>query len=286
VPRETTAISTTTPDGWRLSLEWSRPPAGRTAHGVVLLTHAMMASGRTLARLAAHLAAAGREVYVLDFRGHGASAPPTAREADWTFDDYVAFDLLAAQALVAHRSGLGPTEIDYLGHSLGGLVGVAAGSPFRRQVLVTTNLWRFRPGGGSWRRRATVRTWAGMARLLGYAPMRRLGMGSDDEPRGYVLQLSRWAFSGVWRSRDGTIDYGAQMAKVRTPTLALVASGDSLCTRSDASEFASQLGSSRVSVVEAGRARELALPFDPDHFGIVRDPRARPVWDAISEFLG
>jgi len=274
-----------TEDGWRLRLKRFAPPAGASGVGAVLAAHAMMARGRTLERMAARLAAAGLEVFVLDFRGHGGSAPPTARERDWWFDDYVRYDLPAARAAAAAAAQVREGALGYLGHSLGGLVSLAAGAPFLRQVLITTNLWRFGSGARtSWQRRVVLRAWVGSARLFGYAPARALRLGTDDEPRGYVTQMGQWARSGQWRSRDGAIDYWTRLREVRAPTLSLVAAGDRLCTRRDAAELLEPLGTAEKGLEVVGRRS--GLPFDPDHFGIVRDPRAQPVWDRIARFLG
>jgi predicted alpha/beta hydrolase len=269
-----------TEDGVRLLLRRFAPRRG-SGSGVVLLTHAMMVDGRTLLRLAGHLAAAGLEAWILDFRGHGRSTPPTARRADWTFEAYVERDLPAALDAVARASGCAAGAIDHVGHSLGGLVGLGAGAPFRRQVLLTTCWWRFRSRTSSLQRQLTMASYAAVARLVGYAPIRLLRLGTDDEPRGYVLQLAGWAFGRRWCSPSG-LDYEGRLRAVGTPTLSLVGAGDWLCTRADAGETIAPL-SGPHGVEEVGRAS--GLPFDPSHFELVRDRRAAPVWERIARFL-
>jgi predicted alpha/beta hydrolase len=258
-----------TADGWRLEL--SRfAPAG-SGQGAVLLTHAMMASARTLRSLAVGLSARGLDVFTLDFRGHGASAPPRARDADWCFDDYVRFDLPAA--IQAVRSTAGCSAVAYIGHSLGGLVGLAAGAPFSRQVLLATCVWRF-AGKVPWQRKAVMASYRTLVRTFGYAPIRRLRLGSDDEPKSYVEQIADCAFRGQWRSRDGHTDYAAQLATIRTPTLSLVAGRDALCSPRDAHGVFDSLGAreKELRVVEHVRG----------HFGLLRDGF---VWEDVARWI-
>ena len=245
------------------------PPSG-SGRGAVLLTHAMMASARTLAQLAVGLSSRGFDCFTLDFRGHGASAPPRARDTDWSFDDYVRFDLPAAVEGVARAAGA--SKIAYVGHSLGGLTGLAAGAPFARQVLLATCVWRFR-GKVPWPRVASMAAYRAIARMFGYAPIRAFRIGSDDEPRSYVEQLTDCAFGDHWTSRDGSVDYAAQLASIRTPTLSLVAGHDALCTRRDALEIVDALGGEKeLHVIEPVRG----------HFGLLRYGF---VWDGIAGWI-
>jgi len=258
-----------TADGWKLALGRYAPEgSGRAA---LLLTHAMMASARTLRSLATGLASRGFDVFALDFRGHGQSGPPRAREADWSFDDYVRFDLPAALDAVKRTARC--REVAYVGHSLGGLVGLAAGAPFSRQVLVATCVWRFGPRT-PWQRKLMMATYRRLVRTLGYAPIRALRMGSDDEPRGYVEQLTDCAFHDHWRSRDGTNDYAAGLGAIRTPTLSLVAGRDALCTRRDAQAVFDPLGA---------REKELrVVEHVSGHFGLLRDGW---VWEEVTRWI-
>jgi predicted alpha/beta hydrolase len=261
-------VEVETADGWKLAM--SRFPPSGSGHGAALLTHAMMASARTLAQLAVGLSTRGFDCFTLDFRGHGASAPPRARDADWSFDDYVRFDLPAAVEAVARTAGV--PKIAYVGHSLGGLTGLAAGAPFARQVLLATCVWRFR-GKVPWQRMLSMAAYRKIARTFGYAPIRAFRMGSDDEPRSYVEQLTDCAFGDHWTSRDGSVDYAAQLASIRTPTLSLVAGRDALCTRRDAQEIVDALaGEKELRVVDSIRG----------HFGLLRNGF---VWDEIAGWL-
>ncbi len=277
--RSTPALLATTDDGVRLALERFAPAGPRRA--VALLTHAMMARGAYLARFAEELARHGVESYVLDFRGHGKSVPPRARRGPgWCFDDLVRRDLPAAVTAVSNATGVTPAELAYVGHSLGGLAGLAAfGSGEvpapRRLVLVAVNVWT-RPRGV--RLLASV-AFVTSARIAGHVPARRLRFGSDDEPRGYVDQFTSWLWRG-FSTRDGS-DYRALLPRVTSPTLALVGEGDWMCRPADTRAFLAQVPSLRTRCI--GRVHGDAL--DPNHFQLLTDSRLRSVWHDTAEFV-
>lgn len=274
-----------TADRVRLSL-WRFFPRG-PGRAVCLLTHAMAAHGGYLrARLAPYLAGRGIDTFVLDWRGHGGSVPPSASAgAGWSFDDYVRLDLPAALAAVGERAGCRQDEIAYAGHSLGGLVGLAGAVTGRlvppRMVLFATSLWL--PGrGGSRGRRALLSAAAATARVLGRVPVRRLRLGTDDEPAAYVAQLAAWARSGRWMSEDG-LDYEAGLGRVGCPVLALTGERDRLCRPKDAERFRGRLEGARP-LRRVGR--RFGDACDPDHFRLLTDGRLAPVWGEVARFLG
>ena len=266
----------------RLALRRVAPADGTATRAVALLTHAMMARGSYLARFAAFLAEGGVEAWVHDFRGHGASVPPRAGHGrGWCFDDLVRLDLPAAFAYVARASGTPPGALAYVGHSLGGLAGLAAigtrevPEP-RRLVLAAVNVWT-RPRGA---RALAAAAFVASGMLLGHVPARTLRLGSDDEPREYVRQFATWARRG-FRARDGA-DYRALLTRVHAPTLALVGDGDWMCRPADAFEMLADLPQTpRVRCV--GRHRGDA--FDPDHFALLTDERLANVWQETREFI-
>ncbi|HVK78655.1 MAG TPA: alpha/beta fold hydrolase [Kofleriaceae bacterium] len=275
-----------TADGVRLALRRFAPRG--SGRGAALLTHAMMADGRYFHAggdgFAAALAGHGLDVFVLDWRGHGASKPPDPRRDRWSFDDHVAVDLPAALAAVARAAGCAPADVGVLGHSLGGLVTLAALGTgvvrVRRLVLAATSVWL--PGTrGPWARRALIRLYGGVAAALGHAPIRRLRLGSEDEQAGYVGQLTGWARTGRWTSLGG-VDYLAALAAVDVPAWAVVGAGDRLCRPADADAIRARVrGAPPLRVV--GRAAGDAL--DPDHFTLFTRPTMAPVWAEIAAHL-
>ncbi len=274
-------MSVGTPDGARLAVTRIRP-RGR-ARAVCLAAHAMMASSAYMRSrgFAGHLADRGIDVFLLDFRGHGASypAPP------WTFDDLVAFDLPAAVWAVSKATGAGPGEMVFLGHSLGGLVGLAAFATGRapapaRIVLASTSLW-LEGRGGSLARRGLMTALAASGAVSGWVPIRRLRIGTADEPYPYMAQLAGWALSGRWTSLGG-LDYREVVARLHTPALAVTGEGDRLCRPADAEAM-------RAVLPGAAPLRRVGVrhgdALDPDHFTMFTRPALAPVWDELASWL-
>lgn len=258
------------------------PPAG-SGRGAVLLLHAMMVDGRYLRRLAAALAADGLDAYVLDWRGHGQSRPPDPRRDRWSFDDYVALDLPCAQAAAARGAGCRPAEVALCGHSLGGLAALAALGTgtvaARRLALIATSVWLPGPHGPR-ARRAVMATYRTITAALGWAPIRALRLGTDDESAGYVAQLTGWARTGRWTSLLG-VDYLAALAAITTPTRAWVGAADRLCRPADARVLTARIPGAALRVV--GRAAGDAL--DPDHFTLFTRDEMLPLWRELTAAL-
>lgn len=257
--------SATTSDGVRLALRRFAPAGARRA--TVVLAHAMMATSAYLDGLAHHLAAAGIEAWTFDFRGHGASVPPSPRAAGWHFADYAERDLPAAWAAV-RAAAHGP--VSYLGHSLGGLAALAAFgagrlAPPERLVLVAASPW-IRAGRGRLARRGLTALLAGLARPLGYLPVRRLGVGTNDEPASYLVELAGWVRDGRWPWLDG-------VARIAAPTYVVVGDRDRYCRLADARLVADRLAGPVALRLVAGAS----------HFGFFR--RQRALWDDMAAFL-
>ena len=279
-----TTLEAITTDGVRLAID--RVAAIGPRRGVVLCLHAMMTDGRYFGArrdngFAAALANAGLDVFVLDFRGHGNSTPPTARTANWTFDDLVRFDLPAAVNAVARVAGAAVSEVTLLGHSLGGMV-AAAGVATKtiatpaQIVLAAVGIWLPGPHGDR-KRRAIMTMYRLSARLLGYAPIRFFRLGTADEAGAYVEQLTRWARTGAWTSNDG-VDYFAALATETVRTWGFLGDGDPLCTLEDARSMLES-----ESIVRVGRAHGDAI--DPDHFTLFTERKLAPRWTMLAETM-
>lgn len=274
-------MAATAPDGARLSVFRVRPRAG--ARAACVLAHAMMARSAYMRSrgFADHLARRGLDVFAFDFRGHGASA----RVAPWSFDDLVHLDLPAVVTAAAKAAGVAPGELRYLGHSLGGLVGLAAFSTGvapapARLALASTSLW-LEGSRGSRARRALMAALAASGRPTGFVPVRRLRLGSDDEAYPYMAQLAQWARAGRWTGERG-VEYGREVTRLRVPALALTGEGDRLCRPEDADAM-------RARLPAAEPLRRVGTRFgdalDPDHFGLFTRSALRPVWDELASWL-
>ena len=269
-----------TADGVALGI--TRVAATGPRRGVVVCLHAMMADGRYFLRaFAPALAAAGLDVFVADFRGHGDSVPPTTKQG-WSFDDLVELDLPAILTAVATDAGCKIGDLAIVGHSLGGLVTTAALGTGRiprprALALVATGVWL----DVDWRRRALIRAFAASASLLGRAPARLLRFGTADEPKSYVHQLAGWVRAGRWTSLRG-VDYMASLRAIDVPTLSCASVGDWMCTPHDAAQIAGRI-TTAAPMRLVGRAHGDAV--DPDHFGLVTRDELRPLWSWIAAGL-
>jgi predicted alpha/beta hydrolase len=279
------SLRVSTDDGVSLSLR--RFPSECPRRAVVVCGHAMMARGSYFeTHFAPHLAREGLDCYVFDWRGHGKSVPPSPRDRPgWAFEHYVHRDLPALWDAVAEDAGTPAEEIAYVGHSLGGIVMLAAlgaGSipQPRKMSLWAVSLW-LEGRSGSALRKLLSAAGRGVSELFGYAPIRRLSLGSDDEPMPYVRQFDQWCRSGHWCSLDG-FNYESALETIETETMGFVGLGDRLCGPRDAGRFLDRLPRARP-MREVGRARGDAL--DPDHFTLFTREEMRPVWNELIEFF-
>jgi predicted alpha/beta hydrolase len=273
---------TTTADGVALHLD--RVAATVPRRGVAVCLHAMMTDGRYFGArrpdgFAHALADAGIDVVVADFRGHGDSQPPDPRRDDWSFDDLVELDLPAILAAAARASGCTIGELAVIGHSLGGLVaaaGLATGRTPRPRALVlaAAGVWLGPGAAMTLRRRAAMAAYHGLARALGYAPVRALRFGNNDEPRSYVAQLAGWATSGRWTSLRG-VDYLAALRAIDVPTTSFASATDWMCTPRDAGELAGRIATAAPMRV-VGRRHGDAI--DAGHFELFTRQELRPLW--------
>lgn len=278
-----------TADGVTLAID--RVAATGPRRGVVVCLHAMMTDGRYFGArrgdgsFAATLAAAGYDVVIPDFRGHGRSVPPRAGDDDWSFDDLVDFDLPAIIAATTRLAGCAPGDLVLLGHSLGGLVATAAlGTgripPPRLLVLAATSVW-LHGDAGPLGRRALMSAYRHVTALLGRAPIRALRVGTADEAATYVRQLTGWTRAARWTSLGG-VDYGAAAHAIDTPVLAFTGAGDWMCTPRDARAFVDRLRAPPLRLV--GKAHGDAL--DPDHFELFTRRELQPLWRDLAERFG
>jgi pimeloyl-ACP methyl ester carboxylesterase len=247
------AIEVAAVDGWKLCA-WHRVPSTRRFLEPVVLCHGLSNNHRFLEFQAPHslanaLAEAGFEVFTVELRGAGAAF--AGHQRDGSIDDYVRFDVPALINFATAQAG--SPRAFWVGHSLGGLVGLAAadaslqeklkglvtiGSPvffkfqFHTRWLLHFAYWlspfgRFRT---DWLA-ALVAPFAGWVHVPiggGMANQRnipgwvqRRAMAEVIAPiwHGVLRQLRDWTLHDRFVSEDGTVDYRERVRALRVPHL-------------------------------------------------------------------
>ncbi|MFZ5439716.1 MAG: alpha/beta fold hydrolase [Myxococcota bacterium] len=256
LPKEAELHRARTDDGWELSLVRYRA-VGAPKGPPVLLCHGISANERNMDlddehSMARWFAAHGREAWTMSLRATGLSDGPDAAKGRGaiSFDDYWRHDLPAAIDFVRRTSGA--AELDYAGHSMGGMVlyaylaqggkGVRAaatlGSPTRLDwgTSVETLALTFGPvlasdgaqlpsALGS-RLIAPFQGGDDLVQRLFHTPestslvtwRRLLTYGTADTAGGTAKQLLALMRTGDFRTSDGR-DLRADMKKITTPIL-------------------------------------------------------------------
>ena len=260
LPASAEHLEAVTADGFHISVI-HYAGAGRP----VLLLHGVVTNERNLDldeqhSLARWLCAHGRDVYAMSLRGTGESQRPALSQYGWDFDTYVEQDLPAAVKLVKERSGA--ESVDFIGHSMGGMILYAAlargqtgiaravtlGSPvgfrwgprFTSWALTTVQAGSHLPvialTAGTLLALPAMSWYPTPTALIFYNPQNMdpkvwesfLAVGVDDESPALAAQGARWLREDRFTSRDGKLDYEALMGGIRTPVLVVAGKADQL----------------------------------------------------------
>lgn len=260
-----TSVKLHTDDGATIALH-HHPGRGRP----VLLVHGVSSNHRFFDldadhSLAVWLADRGHDVWLLDLRGHGDALDDLAGDRQifgWTIDDYGRHDVPAAVDWI--RSVTGAPQVDYVGHSMGGMVGAiyattggepslatftALGSPAEfhlsdplyklgRTALLgggTGLLWVESPAFSSLTADLGGHV-PGRPQELLYNPANFAPATIDRMLRAVVSPLSRDEMRHLgemlrderFQSADGQVDYRAALAGLHVPSLAIGGAADQI----------------------------------------------------------
>jgi predicted alpha/beta hydrolase len=231
--RDAEVVEFAAADGTRLAGRFLAP-RGPVVGCPVLVCGATGVPQRFYVPFADWLAGQGFATFTFDYRGIGDSLFGThprhcrARKHDWgQLDMPAALDWLRQQT--------GAERVDLIGHSAGAqLVGLMPNRAAIRRVIMVAGSTGY---VGSIRfptrfmAEFLLRVYLPLtARVLGYSPARRMGLG-EDLPAGVALQWARWCRSpgyienafGREVSREGYDDF-------QSPIFALYASDDPIAT--------------------------------------------------------
>lgn len=261
----------TTSDGWVIHAYHRKAQERRFAEPVVLC-HGIAANFSFLEflppqNLAQFITALGFDTYSIDHRGDASSTPP-----DWlndaNFDDLVRLDIPAILEVVTEHSK--QKQVLWVGHSLGGLIGLAAASAKSGIVGICTigspvffklqNVYAWLLKLGQWASPSGLfptdflgRLVAPFASLVNVdkiasfsanlrnidAASQRAMMANGTSPlwRGVMLQLEEWVRGDVFRSRDNKVDYREQTRLLQIPMLVIAGTVDGLAPLSVSRQY-------------------------------------------------
>ena len=259
------------------------PPSlgDRPAAKTVLLVHGAFSShtiwlrgGSRNAGLAVFLSAAGYDVWLADWRSHGAAAREP-RPHTWHFEDTITQDALALATYVRDVTGGIPPI--WVGHSVGGAIGLALLARHPEALGAVVTLGTPAPVMGPLRRLFALSMIA-ICHALGRFPARAFRMGPEDEAALILAEWMEWNTRGRWVGAGG-FDYLAPLRSIRTPVLTVAGEGD----RMFAPPAACRALAERVGVVPATCA---VVGPQLDHPGLLLDPRAdAECWPLVAQWI-
>jgi pimeloyl-ACP methyl ester carboxylesterase len=264
LPDRPMRVDVPTPDGWTL-VAWHRPAVRRRFDVPIVLCHGLANNHafmefRGHQNLAKFLSELGFDCYSVDLRGAGESKAPDEGPWDATIDDHIGIDLPALVEAVCERSG--SQRVIWVGHSLGGVVALAAASTTlkdRFAALITIGspvvfglhrhlrwLIRIARALAPWgqfdstlaRLIAPVAAYTPAPKLV-YATANLDNLAGEDQRfllanvfapmwNGVLRQLDDWLANDSFRSVDGAVDYRAGIETLSVPTLVIGGSVDHL----------------------------------------------------------
>jgi predicted alpha/beta hydrolase len=242
--------------------------------------------------LAPLLARAGFDVYVPDLRGHGRSRPAVHRQASYGHAESVTEDIpTVLRQIVAIR---GDAVQHWIAHSWGGVMLLshfARCSEYRHLVRSMVCFGSRRElKAPTWQKRIIVdllwkRAMYPLAALLGYAPMRAVGFGSDNETRASYVE-NRRLLTAPWIDPHTGFDYAEALRRLSLPPMLHVSgAGDTyLGHRSDIERLIGEVGAAQAEHWHLATATGALHNYD--HVNMLTHPdAARDHFPKIIEWL-
>ncbi|MCA9777768.1 MAG: alpha/beta fold hydrolase [Candidatus Eremiobacteraeota bacterium] len=202
-------------------------PGGDTA---LLISAAMAVQQEFYHPIARYFQECGYSVVTFDYRGLGASAPPSLRGFTATIGDWALRDQQGVMNWV--REKLSPRRFLMLGHSLGGkLAGFTKARNVDGMACICTlsGYWRLQPAWEPYKVLFhTSLTFPLSCFLFGYMPWSRLARGCDL-PRAAALQWARWCRHPNYLFSDPSLPHN-RFEEFPAPVLACSVSDDAWST--------------------------------------------------------
>lgn len=261
-------------------------PTGTQQVAAAVVLHPATAVPERLYRgFAEFLTGEGFAVVTYDYSGTGTSGQPRenrgVRMRDWMSVDVPAVAQWtrerfpdAPQLAVGHSIGGHALALGHGSSGLRGFVTIASHAGVTREI--PTRAERLRVG-------LVLRVLGpSTARLLGYVPGRRLGLG-EDMPGAAMLEWSRWSKLPRYFFDDPTMDAEARAASVNTDVLAIGFSDDLWATPDQIDAITEHLVTAEV---ERRTIDPASVGADRiGHMGFFRRENRDRLWPQVSQWL-
>lgn len=261
------------------------PTQAQRVVAAVALHPATAVPERLYRGFAEFLAGEGFAVVTYDYRGTGSSGQSrenrTVRMRDWMSVDVPAVAQWtrdrfpnAPQLAVGHSIGGHALALGHGSSELRGFVTIASHAGVTRTI--PTRAERLRVG-------LVLRVLGPVtARLFGYVPGRRLGLG-EDMPGAAMLEWSRWSRLPGYFFDDPTMDARARAARVRTDVLAIGFTDDLWATPEQIDAITGHLVDADVErrTIDPGSVGAAKI----GHTGFFRRENRDRLWPQVSEWL-
>ena len=251
---------------------------------------------RFYGRFAAHAAGRGLAAMTFDYRGVGASAPPSLRGSEIRYRDWGQRDIPAAIDWLGERYPDVP--LVYVGHSAGGQqLGLAPNVDRVRAavfVAVSTGYWRGMPAAYKWLTWAIWKAYLPLAsRLVGYAPAKIIGWG-ENLPAGVAREWGAWClepdymastFDGTGHrpTPDGDPFGPVHFDRAAFPVRAYLPTDDPIATRANVPPMLALY--SRAEIETRWVEPDDLGVGEIGHLGFFRSDVGAPLWDDALDFL-
>ncbi|MFL5319908.1 MAG: alpha/beta fold hydrolase [Myxococcaceae bacterium] len=323
LPREAVHHRVKTDDGYELSLVRYEAKGAVTGRPV-LLVHGISANERNMDlddehSLARYFAEHGREAWTLSLRGTGDSdsADPEHGRPPYSFDAFWQKDLPAAIAYVRAQSGV--DRIDYVGHSMGGMIvyaylsqgggGLEAvttlGSPTRLDwggrilellpslkglylkdgmaVPVVNAAHLVMPLHGELPNDLFTTLLINRENVTNATWKHLMAYGIADIQGGVATQFVGFIEKGTFASADGKIDFRRDMAKIRNPVFVVAGKNDRIAITPAVKDAYRALGGPKEWMLLGVENGQKA---DYGHMDLVMGDRAATeCWDRVQDFF-
>ena len=191
---EAHSLSIPAKDGFKLAATKYCPAVQQTVKKVVTINSATAVPQRYYKSFASYLADCGYTVITYDYRGIGASRPPSLRGFSALARDWTLLDMAGIVDWVVSEEK--PQNLYHIGHSYGGQTAglLPNGDKIDAMVTVSSQSGHWKLQGG-WQKLSVAFhvhfTLPLLALIFGYVPWSKFS-SAEDLPKGVAIEWAKW----------------------------------------------------------------------------------------------